>query len=238
MVQDKATRRSQHKINIAIDGYSSCGKGTLAKALAKHLDYIFIDSGAMYRAVTLHMMRMGVDVLNETAVMDALQGVTLSCSINKQKQTEIILNGKGVESEIRGLLVASKVSEVAKILAVRNKLVAIQQEIGMNKGVVMDGRDIGTVVFPQAEVKIFMTANSAVRANRRFEELIANGDAVSLETVRKNLEHRDSIDESREHSPLSRTSDYCILDNSDLSKEKQLEIALKWVNDALNSANS
>ncbi len=238
MVQGKSARRSQIKINIAIDGYSSCGKGTLAKALAKQLDYIFIDSGAMYRAVTLHMLQLGVDVLNETDVTDALQSLKLSCLINKQKQTEIVLNGKEVESEIRGLMVASKVSEVAKILAVRKKLVAIQQEIGKNKGVVMDGRDIGTVVFPQAEVKIFMTANSAVRANRRFKELIANGDSVSLETVRKNIDQRDSIDTSREHSPLSLSSDYCILDNSDLSKAKQLEIALEWVNDALNATNS
>ncbi len=168
------------KINIAIDGYSSCGKGTLAKELAQALGYVFIDSGAMYRAVTLHMMRLGVDVADEAAVERALEGVEVGFLNKGDQPAEVTLNGISVESEIRNIEVASKVSEVAKIDAVRTKMVALQQAIGLQKGVVMDGRDIGTVVFPDAELKIFMTASAAVRAQRRFAELIAKGDDVTL----------------------------------------------------------
>jgi cytidylate kinase len=220
------------KINIAIDGYSSCGKGTLAKAMAKSLDYIFIDSGAMYRAVTLYMLRNQVNVEDELAVERALEQVQVGFVNNAAQQSEVTLNGASVESEIRTIEVAAKVSEVAKIQSVRTKMVALQQAIGQNKGVVMDGRDIGTVVFPDAELKIFMTASQEVRAMRRFEELKVKGDEVTLEEVSANLKHRDSIDASRENSPLTLTSDYRVLDNSDLSREEQFALAMSWVNEA------
>ncbi|MCX8484354.1 MAG: (d)CMP kinase [Bacteroidia bacterium] len=221
------------KINIAIDGYSSCGKGTLAKELAQALGYVFIDSGAMYRAVTLHMMRLGVDVADEAAVEKALEGVEVGFLNKGDQPAEVTLNGISVESEIRTIEVASKVSEVAKIDAVRTKMVALQQAIGLQKGVVMDGRDIGTVVFPDAELKIFMTASAAVRAQRRFAELIAKGDDVTLEEIASNLAHRDQIDANRENSPLTLTGDYRVLDNSELSREAQFSMALDWVNQAL-----
>ena len=223
----------QKKINIAIDGYSSCGKGTLAKALAKSLGYVFIDSGAMYRAVTLHMLQSKVDVNDEAAVVSALANVQVGFEYNAKQQSEVTLNGVSVESEIRNIEVASKVSEVAKIAAVRTKMVALQQAIGSNRGVVMDGRDIGTVVFPDAELKIFMTASPEVRAQRRFAELSAKGDVVTLEEIAKNLKHRDTIDASRENSPLMLTGDYRVLDNSDLSKEAQFAMAMGWVNEAI-----
>lgn len=217
------------KINIAIDGYSSCGKGTLAKALAKALGYVFIDSGAMYRAVTLYMQREGVNVDDEDAVSLALEHVVVGFQNNAEQQSEVTLNGVCVESEIRNIEVASKVSEVAKIGAVRTKMVALQQAIGSNKGVVMDGRDIGTVVFPDAELKIFMTASQEVRAQRRFAELLAKGDDVTLEEIAKNLQHRDAIDASRENSPLTMTDDYRVLDNSDLDRDAQFALAMGWV---------
>jgi cytidylate kinase len=217
------------KINIAIDGYSSCGKGTLAKALAKALGYVFIDSGAMYRAVTLYMQREGVDVDDEDAVSLALEHVVVGFQNNAEQQSEVTLNGVCVESEIRNIEVASKVSEVAKIGAVRTKMVTLQQAIGSNKGVVMDGRDIGTVVFPDAELKIFMTASQEVRAQRRFAELLAKGDDVTLEEIAKNLQHRDAIDASRENSPLTMTDDYRVLDNSDLDRDAQFVLAMGWV---------
>jgi cytidylate kinase len=220
------------KINIAIDGYSSCGKGTLAKAMAKSLDYIFIDSGAMYRAVTLHMLKNQVNVEDELAVERALEQVQVGFVNNAAQQSEVTLNGASAESEIRTIEVAAKVSEVAKIQSVRTKMVALQQAIGQNKGVVMDGRDIGTVVFPDAELKIFMTASQEVRAMRRFQELKAKGDEVTLDEVSANLKHRDTIDASRENSPLTLTSDYRVLDNSDLSREEQFALAMSWVNEA------
>ena len=223
----------QKKINIAIDGYSSCGKGTLAKALAKSLGYVFIDSGAMYRAVTLHMLQSKVDVNDEAAVVSALANVQVGFENNAKQQSEVTLNGVSVESEIRNIEVASKVSEVAKIAAVRKKMVALQQAIGSNRGVVMDGRDIGTVVFPDAELKIFMIASPEVRAQRRFAELSAKGDVVTLEEIAKNLKHRDTIDASRENSPLTLTGDYRVLDNSDLSKEAQFAMAMDWVNEVI-----
>jgi cytidylate kinase len=221
------------RINIAIDGYSSCGKGTLAKALAKALGYVFIDSGAMYRAVTLYMQREGVNVDDEDAVSLALEHVVVGFQNNAEQQSEVTLNGVCVESEIRNIEVASKVSEVAKIGAVRTKMVALQQAIGSNKGVVMDGRDIGTVVFPDAELKIFMTASQEVRAQRRFAELVAKGDDVTLEEIAKNLQHRDAIDASRENSPLTMTADYRVLDNSDLDRDAQFALAMGWVEEAI-----
>ena len=217
------------KINIAIDGYSSCGKGTLAKAMAKALGYVFIDSGAMYRAVTLYLMQNGVDVEDESAVEAALANVVVGFLNNQEGQSEVTLNGISVEAEIRNIAVASKVSEVAKIQIVRSKMVALQQAIGSEKGVVMDGRDIGTVVFPDAELKIFMTASVEVRAQRRFAELVAKGHVVTFEEIAANLQHRDAVDSSRENSPLTMTSDYRVLDNSELDRDSQFALAMQWV---------
>jgi len=217
------------KINIAIDGYSSCGKGTLAKAMAKALGYVFIDSGAMYRAVTLYLMQNDVDVYDESAVEGALANVVVGFLNNQEGQSEVTLNGISVEAEIRNIAVASKVSEVAKIQIVRSKMVALQQAIGSEKGVVMDGRDIGTVVFPDAELKIFMTASVEVRAQRRFAELVAKGDVVTFEEIAANLKHRDAVDSSRENSPLTMTSDYRVLDNSELDRDSQFTLAMQWV---------
>jgi cytidylate kinase len=217
------------KINIAIDGYSSCGKGTLAKAMAKALGYVFIDSGAMYRAVTLYLMQNDVDVEDESAVEAALANVVVGFLNNQEGQSEVTLNGISVEAEIRNIAVASKVSEVAKIQIVRSKMVALQQAIGSEKGVVMDGRDIGTVVFPDAELKIFMTASVEVRAQRRFAELVAKGDVVTFEEIAANLKHRDAVDSSRENSPLTMTSDYRVLDNSELDRDSQFALAMQWV---------
>lgn len=218
------------KINIAIDGYSSCGKGTLAKALAKKLSYIFIDSGAMYRAVTLFLLRNNVNIANEIEIESRLNEIQLEFKQSDDNDRfEIYLNGENVESQIRDLSVASKVSEVAKVSAVRKKLVEMQQAIGQNKGVVMDGRDIGTVVFPDAELKIFMTASTEVRAQRRFKEMIAAGKIVELAEVQQNLIDRDRIDSSRDDSPLTMNDTYHELDNSFLSQEQQFDLAMSWV---------
>ncbi len=221
----------QRKINIAIDGYSSCGKGTLAKAMALALSYVFIDSGAMYRAVTLFLMRKSVNLDDMAQVEQALAQVTVEFDVNDTGESVVLLNGENVEDEIRTIAVASKVSEVAKIQAVRDKLVFLQQQMGAKKGVVMDGRDIGTVVFPDAELKIFMTASVEVRAQRRFSELVAKGDAVTLEEISANLKHRDAVDSSRENSPLTMTSDYRVLDNSAMDRDSQFALAMAWADE-------
>lgn len=222
------------KINIAIDGYSSCGKGTLAKQLAQTLGYVFIDSGAMYRAVTLYLLENDIDIADENAISEALNHIQLEfCPSNENNRFEIHLNGRNVESVIREIHIASKVSFVAKISAVRKKLVQMQQQIGENKGVVMDGRDIGTVVYPNAELKIFMTASNEVRAKRRFKEMIAAGKEVTLEEVSSNLIERDSIDSSRDDSPLTLNNSYHLLDNSDMTPTQQFELAMSWVNELL-----
>jgi cytidylate kinase len=221
----------QRKINIAIDGYSSCGKGTLAKAMALALNYVFIDSGAMYRAVTLFLMRHSVNLDDIAQVEQALAQVTVAFEVNDAGASFVTLNGENVENEIRTIAVASKVSEVAKIQEVRDKLVYLQQQMGVKKGVVMDGRDIGTVVFPDAELKIFMTASVEVRAQRRFSELLAKGDAVTLEEISANLKHRDAVDSSRENSPLTMTSDYRVLDNSEMNRDSQFALAMAWADE-------
>ncbi len=221
----------QRKINIAIDGYSSCGKGTLAKAIALALSYVFIDSGAMYRAVTLYLMRHSVNLDDMAQVEQALAQVTVEFDVNDAGASVVLLNGENVEHEIRTIAVASNVSEVAKIQAVRDKLVFLQQQMGAKKGVVMDGRDIGTVVFPDAELKIFMTASVEVRAQRRFSELVAKGDAVTLEEISANLKHRDAVDSSRENSPLTMTSDYRVLDNSEMDRDSQFALAMAWADE-------
>jgi len=222
------------KINIAIDGYSSCGKGTLAKALARELGYRFIDSGAMYRAVTLFAQQRGANTDDAGSVELLLPEADIDFEVSVETgRSEVVLNGRNVEKEIRSMEVASAVSQVAKIPAVRRFLVTMQQKMGENKGVVMDGRDIGTVVFPGAELKIFMTARPEIRAKRRFEELKMTGIETTYEAVLENLTQRDRIDSSREDSPLTMTIDYKVLDNSDMSRDDQFELALGWVNEVL-----
>ncbi len=219
------------KIIITIDGWSSCGKSTLAKQLAKKLGYVYVDSGAMYRAITLFFLRNHIDWTNRKEVKNALKKITLEFIFNELSQSsEIYLNDENVEYVIRDLVIAEKVSDVAAIKEVREYAVAQQQKMGKKKGIVMDGRDIGTVVFPKAELKIFMTADNTVRVERRFKELYEKNPNISIEDVKANLEMRDYIDSNREISPLKRASDALELDNTRLSIEQQLEIALKWAN--------
>lgn len=222
-----------HKINIAIDGYSSCGKSTLAKQLAKDLGYVYVDSGAMYRAITLYAMQQGLFDSGELNVVELIAqspsvDVKLVYNQNTGKQNTI-LNGKDVEGLIRGLDVANKVSEVATIKEVRAHMVHLQQQMAAEKGIVMDGRDIGTVVLPQAELKIFMTASPDIRAQRRLSELEAKGDMVSLEEVKQNLTQRDFVDENRTESPLKQADDAIVLDNSTHTLESQLALVKSWV---------
>lgn len=229
------------KIIITIDGWSSCGKSTLARHLAKELGYVYIDSGAMYRAITLYFLRNHVDWTNDKAVHEALQNISLEFIYNgKAQQSEMYLNGENVEYVIRDLVVAEKVSEVASVKEVRQFAVAQQKKMGETKGIVMDGRDIGTVVFPKAELKLFMTADNAVRVERRFQELYKKNPAITIEEIKANLEMRDYLDSHRQVSPLRQAKDALLLDNSNLTIRQQLEIALKWVHErlALQSANS
>lgn len=218
------------KITVAIDGYSSCGKSTIAKSLAEKLDYIYLDTGAMYRSVTLYLLQNGIIRSNGEVIYtikDFLDEINIEFRFNKEKKkAELFLNGACVDDEIRSMEVSNNVSQVSAIKEVRQKLVAIQKEIGINKGVVMDGRDIGTVVAPDAELKLFMTADPMIRAKRRWEELRANGKEISLEKIQKNLEERDYIDTHREESPLVRAEDAIIIDNSELNRDKQLHYIL------------
>lgn len=216
------------KIIITIDGWSSCGKSTLARQLAKELGYVYIDSGAMYRAITLYFLRNHVDWTDANEVNAALKNITIEFQFNeKSQQTEILLNGENVEYVIRDLVIAEKVSEVAAISEVRTFAVAQQQCMGEKKGIVMDGRDIGTTVFPKAELKIFMTADIAVRVERRYKEFFEKNPNITIEEVKNNLEMRDYIDSNREISPLKKADDAIELDNTHLSMEEQLAIALK-----------
>jgi CMP/dCMP kinase len=220
------------RIIITIDGWSSCGKSTLAKQLAKKLGYIYVDSGAMYRAVTLYFLRNHIDWTEKEAVVDALKNITLEFIYNpKSEQSEMHLNGENVEYVIRDLVIAEKVSDVAAIREVREFAVAQQQQMGKNKGIVMDGRDIGTVVFPKAELKIFMSADNAVRVERRFKELYEKNPNISLDEVMNNLQMRDYIDSHREISPLRKADDAIELDNTNLSEQEQLKKALSLVDD-------
>jgi len=222
------------KIIITLDGWSSTGKSTLARQLAKGLNYIYIDSGAMYRAITLYFLRNHVDWTKHSAVEKALQHITLDFTSNhKSGHTDICLNGENVEFVIRDLVIAEKVSEVAAVKEVRTFAVAQQQALGKNKGIVMDGRDIGTTVFPKAELKIFVTADEAVRVQRRFKELYEKNPNITLEEVKANLEMRDYIDSHREVSPLRQAKDAIVLDNSNLTIKQQLEIAQKWVKEKI-----
>lgn len=224
-----------NKIIIAIDGFSSCGKSTLAKALATKLEYVFIDTGAMYRAIALYFKRNGIDLANETAVNNALTQIKLHFEYNPATlKSDMYLNGENVELLIREMNISNMVSEVAAISAVRNFAVAQQQVMGAQKGIVMDGRDIGTVVFPNAALKIFVTADPAVRAERRFLELKAVNPEITKEEVAENLQHRDLIDSTREHSPLRQAEDAIVLDNTNITREAQFNLALKWALEKIN----
>ena len=215
-------------IIITIDGWSSCGKSTLARQLAGELGYVYIDSGAMYRAITLYFLRNHVDWTNPVEVTNALGNIQIEFRYNpKSGHTEIMLNSENVEYLIRDLVIAEKVSEVAAIGAVRSFAVKQQQQMGDKKGIIMDGRDIGTTVFPGAELKIFMTADGAVRVERRFKEMFEKNPNITIEEVKANLELRDYIDSNRDISPLRKAEDATILDNSSLSIEEQLNFALQ-----------
>jgi cytidylate kinase len=221
---------SAPNIIIAIDGYSSCGKSTLARELAKILGYTYIDSGAMYRAITLHFLRNNIDLQDHDQILKALAEVHLSFMFNEASgKSEICLNDEDVEHQIREMLVAEKVSQVAAVKEVRSFATAQQKKMGRKKGIVMDGRDIGTVVFPEAELKIFMTADPSIRVKRRFEELFPTNPNITLEEVKHNLELRDFIDSNREVSPLTQAADAIVLDNSSITREEQLEMVLGWV---------
>ena len=218
------------KIIITIDGWSSCGKSTLAKQLAKELGYLYVDSGAMYRAITLFFLRNHIDWTDKKEVKKALKEINLEFIFNTKTQvSEIYLNDENVEYVIRDLVIAEKVSDVAAIREVREFAVVQQRKMGAKKGIVMDGRDIGTIVFPKAELKIFMTADSAVRVERRFKELFEKNPNVTIDEVKNNLEMRDYIDSHREVSPLKAAADAIELDNSHLTEKQQFQKTMEWV---------
>lgn len=226
------------KITIAIDGYSSCGKSTLAKSLAKDLSYIYVDTGAMYRAVTLYFIRnKAIDqgLPDIERIKNELDNIQISFKRSNIENTyEIHLNNENVENDIRLMNVSNHVSAISKIKEVRKKLVVLQQQMGRNKGVVMDGRDIGTVVFPNAEVKIFMTANVKVRAKRRYDELVAKGIDIEMHEIIENIESRDYQDTHRKESPLQKANDAIEIDNTLLNQKEQFNLALNIIKKALN----
>lgn len=225
---------AEKKIIITIDGWSSCGKSTLARQLAKKLKYKYIDSGAMYRAITLYFLRNHVDWTNAVSVAGALEDIVIEFILNpKTGISETWLNGENVEYLIRDLVIAEKVSDVAAIAEVRAFAVKQQQQLGLGSGIIMDGRDIGTVVFPGAELKIFMTADIAIRVERRFKELFEKNPNISIEEVKNNLEMRDYIDSHRTVSPLRKAEDAIELDNSKLNPEQQLSLVLKWTKEKM-----
>jgi len=222
------------KIIIAIDGWSSCGKSTLAKQMAKKLGYLYVDSGAMYLAITLYFLRSHIDWTDKAAVKKALEDISLEFVKNEVSEiNEIYLNGENVEYLIRELVVAEKVSDVAAIREVRQFAVKQQQLMGKNKGVIMDGRDIGTVVFPKAELKIFLTADNMVRVGRRFKELYVKNPNITVDEVKANLEMRDYIDSNREVDPLRQAEDAILLDNTNITEEETLHKALHLLNNAV-----
>jgi cytidylate kinase len=212
-------------IVVAIDGYSSCGKSTLAKALAKKMNFIYVDSGAMYRAVTLFFLRNQTDLNNHELIIDALQHIDLNFH-SRDYESHILLNGEEVSEEIRKMPVSENVSRISAIKEVRQAMVKQQQRMGASKNIVMDGRDIGTVVFPDAQVKLFMTADPKIRTERRHKELISKGENIGLEDIFENIAHRDYQDTTRAESPLIRAQDAVILDNTNLSEEEQLQFAI------------
>lgn len=226
-----------NNIIIAIDGYSSSGKSTFARRIAARLGYIFIDTGAMYRAVTLYALDNGAVVagkVDKDRLAGMLDDIKITFKFNPGRgASDVYVNGENVEGRIRSIAVSNLVSEVSSIPEVREKLVAIQQELGRDRGVVMDGRDIGTVVFPDAELKIFLTADPAVRAKRRFDELSAKGEKVSYEEIERNVRERDRADETREISPLRRADDAVVLDNSRMTLHEQMEWVMRRVEEKL-----
>lgn len=229
--------RIKKKIVVAIDGHSSCGKSTVAKDLAKELSIAYIDTGAMYRAVTLYAMQKGFitdEAIDEMKLIKSLSNIDITFNFNPEtKCNETFLNGKSVEKEIRSLEVSNKVSRISAISTVRKQLVIWQREMGANQSVVMDGRDIGTVVFPNADIKIFMTASDNVRAQRRYDELTLKGESVSFDEVLKNIKDRDYIDSTRAESPLRKADDALLLDNSSMSMSEQFE----WIIEKMRSKN-
>jgi cytidylate kinase len=228
---------SDKKITIAIDGHSSCGKSTMAKALSKVLGYVFVDSGAMYRGVTLYCRQQGLitdGVPNESEILAHLDKISLTFAFNASRgASDLLLNGVNVETLIRTPEVASDVSKIAALPFVRKKLVDEQRKMGENGGIVMDGRDIGSVVFPNAELKLFVTAAPEIRAERRFLELKESGIKTNLEEVLQNLNERDYVDSTREDSPLLQTPDAVVIDTSHLNREEQLQMALDLVHSRL-----
>jgi len=226
----------EKKIIIAIDGFSSCGKSTLAKAMAKALEYVFVDTGAMYRAIALYFLRNNI-AFNDTSANEALHAIELRFKFNSASQkSDMYLNGENVEQEIRTMQVSQKVSEVASIPAVRTFAVAQQKAMGMEKGIVMDGRDIGTVVFPNAELKLFVTADPAIRLERRYQELLQTNPSILKEEVAANLQQRDLMDSTRAHSPLKQAEDALVLDNTNLNREQQFELAMQWAMEKIKSS--
>ncbi|MEH6306393.1 (d)CMP kinase [Olivibacter sp. CPCC 100613] len=222
---------TKKNIIIAIDGYSSCGKSTVAKALANKLHYVYVDSGAMYRAVTLYFLRNGIDTTNEEQVQQALEHIHIDFHKDGDT-TRVLLNDEDVSDEIRQMPVSEKVSAVSAIKSVRKAMVKQQQKMGARKNVVMDGRDIGTAVFPHAQIKIFMTADPKIRAERRYLELKNKGENITLEEVFENIAHRDYQDTTRQESPLVRAEDAIILDNTDMTEVQQLNFVLNKVEKA------
>ncbi|HYG17052.1 MAG TPA: (d)CMP kinase [Bacteroidia bacterium] len=227
------------KIIVAIDGFSSCGKSTLSRGLAKKLGYKFIDTGAMYRAVALYLLDHHIDYHDVAVVEHALHDIHIEFEYNPSREaSDTLLNGVNIEDEIRDMRVANIVSHVSSISAVRRFLVKQQQKMGEKRGIVMDGRDIGTVVFPDAELKIFLTADEQIRAHRRQNELADKGQRLTYEEVLKNLHDRDLIDTTREDSPLKKADDALLLDNSDIGKDEQLNLAYKWAMNRINQASA
>jgi len=223
------------KIIIAIDGYSGCGKSTTAKAVAKGLQYTYLDSGAMYRAVTLYFLRNNTDLANSEDIINNLNDININFHFNEAKGIqETFMNGENIEAEIRGMSVSSHVSEVSTVANVRTTMVDIQQRMGIDKGIVMDGRDIGTVVFPKAELKIFMTADTTIRAERRQKELLERGERISLDIVRENLESRDAIDTGRAVSPLKKALGAIEIDTSYLEFKDQVTKIIELAKERMN----
>lgn len=226
----------EKKIIIAIDGFSSCGKSTLAKAMAKALEYVFVDTGAMYRAIALYFLRNNIPFNDTASIEAALHAIELRFKYNSASQkSDMYLNGENVEQEIREMQVSQKVSEVASIAAVRDFAVAQQQAMGVDKGIVMDGRDIGTAVFPKAELKLFVTADPTIRLERRYKELLQTNPAIQKEEVAANLQQRDLMDSTRAHSPLKQADDALVLDNTNLDRAQQFELAMQWAMDKIKS---
>jgi len=223
----------KNKVNIAIDGFSSCGKSTMAKELAIHYEYIYVDTGAMYRAVAIYAIKnnlISTTSFDKQTLVSKLDSIKIDFEYNKAEfKSDVILNGVNVENEIRTLEVSNLVSEVSQLVEVRTKMVIQQQEIAKNKGVVMDGRDIASVVLPNAEVKIFMTASPEVRAERRYKELIAKGDNVSLKDIIDNVNKRDYLDQNRKESPLIQVDDAIVLDNTNIGVKEQFNRAVEII---------